>query len=137
MIWFQSAGCNHVLGSDVRPDNCGVCGGDNSTCKIISGHLGHVRYGYNLVTLVPSGATNLDIRQFGSSSNDDHYLALKSDDFNYLLNGEFVVSMFKKTIQYNGVEIEYTGSDTSIERINSSKPLTKPLYIEVCLMCTS
>ena len=28
----QPAGCDRVLGSDARLDECGVCNGDNSTC---------------------------------------------------------------------------------------------------------
>jgi hypothetical protein len=115
----------------VTLDSCGVCGGDNSTCETIVGHLDHVKYGYNVVIKVPTGASNLDVRQYGLSSNDDNYLALRSDDSQYILNGDFVVSTNRKSIQYNGITIEYSGSNNSVERINSSKPLSKSLYIEV------
>jgi hypothetical protein len=30
---FQSVGCDNVLGSTKREDECGLCGGDGSTCK--------------------------------------------------------------------------------------------------------
>lgn len=33
----QRVGCDHVLGSSAGPDACGVCRGDNSTCKIYKG----------------------------------------------------------------------------------------------------
>ena len=29
---FQSVGCDKKIGSKLRVDACGVCGGDNSTC---------------------------------------------------------------------------------------------------------
>ena len=29
---FQSVGCDKKIGSKLRADACGVCGGDNSTC---------------------------------------------------------------------------------------------------------
>lgn len=33
----QRVGCDRVLGSTAVPDACGVCKGDNSTCKIYKG----------------------------------------------------------------------------------------------------
>lgn len=30
------AGCDHVLYSDAKVDVCGVCNGDNSTCKQVN-----------------------------------------------------------------------------------------------------
>lgn len=48
-----------------------------------------------------------------------------------LIDSDFVVSMFRKTMQYGGVTIEYSGSNDAVERINSSKPLTRQLYVEV------
>lgn len=44
--------------------------------------------------------------------------------------------MFHKTMQYGGVTIEYSGSNDAVERINSSKPLTRQLYIEVIIQKT-
>ena len=53
------------------------------------------------------------------------------DTQKYILNGEFVVSMFKKVMQFGGVLLEYTGSDSVTERINCSKPLEKELDLYV------
>lgn len=61
-------------------DKCGVCGGDNSTCRVIKGTFDstnhRIRYGYNRVVRVPEGATNLDVRQqsHDHTSKDDNYL---------------------------------------------------------------
>jgi hypothetical protein len=33
--------------------------------------------------------------------------------------------------QYGGITLEYSGSDTAVERVNSSKPLKKDLVAEV------
>ena len=35
---IQGAGCDHILDSDTRRDECGVCGGDNSSCKTVTGN---------------------------------------------------------------------------------------------------
>lgn len=31
-------GCDHELGSAAKEDNCGVCGGDGATCRLVRGH---------------------------------------------------------------------------------------------------
>lgn len=41
----KQAGCDHVLNSKARRDKCGVCGGDNSSCKTVAGTFNIVRYG--------------------------------------------------------------------------------------------
>ncbi|XP_062868487.1 ADAMTS-like protein 3 [Trichomycterus rosablanca] len=35
----QGVGCDRQLGSDTKPDNCGVCGGDGSSCRMIRGQI--------------------------------------------------------------------------------------------------
>ncbi|XP_045696740.1 ADAMTS-like protein 1 isoform X1 [Phyllostomus hastatus] len=34
----QIVGCDHQLGSIAKEDNCGVCNGDGSTCRLVRGH---------------------------------------------------------------------------------------------------
>ncbi|XP_028940985.1 ADAMTS-like protein 1, partial [Antrostomus carolinensis] len=34
----QIVGCDRQLGSAVKEDNCGVCNGDGSTCRLVRGH---------------------------------------------------------------------------------------------------
>lgn len=34
-----NAGCDQVIGSNLRLDKCGVCGGDGASCRKISGTL--------------------------------------------------------------------------------------------------
>lgn len=35
---FQIVGCDHELGSTTTEDNCGVCNGDGSSCRLVRGH---------------------------------------------------------------------------------------------------
>lgn len=44
-LFLQQAGCDHVLNSKARRDKCGVCGGDNSSCKTVAGTFNIVHYG--------------------------------------------------------------------------------------------
>ncbi|KAM8747989.1 ADAMTS-like protein 1 isoform 2-T3 [Acanthopagrus schlegelii] len=34
----QIVGCDHELGSTAKEDNCGVCSGDGSSCRLVRGH---------------------------------------------------------------------------------------------------
>ena len=63
------------------------------------------------------------------------FAALKDvDTMEYILNGDFVMTMFRKIILYDGITLEYSGSDTVVERINSSQPLRKDLLVEVSVI---
>ncbi|XP_053880611.1 A disintegrin and metalloproteinase with thrombospondin motifs 20 isoform X2 [Malaclemys terrapin pileata] len=75
----RQAGCDHVLNSKARRDKCGICGGDNSSCKTLAGTFNSAHYGYNIIVKIPMGATNIDIRQhsYSGKPEDDNYLGLR------------------------------------------------------------
>ncbi|KAF7660784.1 hypothetical protein LDENG_00275340 [Lucifuga dentata] len=129
----RQAGCDHVLNSKARNDKCGVCGGDNSSCKTLAGTFNDAQYGYNTVVRIPAGATNIDIKQvsYSGKPEDDNYLALSDSQSNFLLNGNFVVAMFKREITFKGIVIEYSGSDTKEERINCTDRIEEELILQV------
>ncbi|KAK7817013.1 hypothetical protein U0070_014356 [Myodes glareolus] len=129
----RQAGCDHVLNSKAKRDKCGVCGGDNSSCQTLAGVFNSAHYGYNVVVKIPAGATNIEILQHSYSGRpeDDNYLALSDTHGNFLLNGNFVVSMAKKEINIQGAVFEYSGSNNSIERINSTDRLESELVLQV------
>ncbi|KAM7423138.1 hypothetical protein PAMA_010928 [Pampus argenteus] len=129
----RQAGCDHVLNSKARRDKCGVCGGDNSSCKTVAGTFNIVHYGYNEVVRIPSGATNIDVRQhsYSGKPEDDNYLAISNSRGEFLLNGEFVVSMFKREIKVGNAVIEYSGSDHVIERINCTDRIEEEIIVQV------
>ncbi|NXI14260.1 ATS9 metalloproteinase, partial [Irena cyanogastra] len=129
----RQAGCDHVLNSKARRDKCGVCGGDNSSCKTVAGTFNTVHYGYNVVVRIPAGATNIDVRQHSYSGRpeDDNYLALSNSQGDFILNGDFVVSMFKREIKVGNAVIEYSGSDNTVERINSTDRIEQEITLQV------
>ncbi|XP_053508704.1 A disintegrin and metalloproteinase with thrombospondin motifs 9 [Ictalurus furcatus] len=129
----RQAGCDHVLNSKARRDKCGVCGGDNSSCKTVAGTLSTVHYGYNLVVRIPSGATNIDVRQhsYSDKPEDDNYLAVANSRGEYLLNGDFVVSMFKREVKVGRAVLEYSGSDHVVERLNCTDRIEEEIVIQV------
>ncbi|XP_070557592.1 A disintegrin and metalloproteinase with thrombospondin motifs 9-like [Ptychodera flava] len=131
----RKAGCDHVLNSKTRKDLCGVCGGDNTSCRAISNTYDNAEYGYNTVIRIPSGAKNIDIRQHGHENRideiDDNYLALMNSRNEYVLNGFYAVSRFRREIEVAGAVIQYSGSDSVIERLNCSATVHEDLILQV------
>ncbi|XP_032446563.1 A disintegrin and metalloproteinase with thrombospondin motifs 15 [Xiphophorus hellerii] len=127
------AGCDGKLDSDKKFDKCGVCGGDNQSCKKISGMFTKPVNGYNFVVTLPTGASNIDIRQRGYRGmvSDENYLAVKNRHGKYLLNGNYVVSAVERDLLLKGTLLRYSGTSTSVEILQATRPLQEPLTVEV------
>ncbi|XP_063273776.1 A disintegrin and metalloproteinase with thrombospondin motifs 8 isoform X2 [Prinia subflava] len=127
------AGCDHVIGSSKKLDKCGVCGGNGSTCRKISGSLNRSKYGYNDIVTIPAGATNIDIKQRSHRGvwHDGNYLALKTLEGRYLLNGDFAISAMEQDILIKGTILKYSGSMTTLERLQSFRRLPEPLTVQL------
>lgn len=52
-------------------DRCGVCGGDNSTCRLVSGVFKHSlsKIGYHKIVEIPEGATKINVTEMVKSRN--------------------------------------------------------------------
>uniref|UniRef100_A0A8C7TQD0 ADAMTS like 3 n=1 Tax=Oncorhynchus mykiss TaxID=8022 RepID=A0A8C7TQD0_ONCMY len=64
----QEVGCDRQLGSGAREDNCGVCAGDGSTCRLVRGQaLPHVSPEEPVKTVleVPLGSRSLRVSSKG------------------------------------------------------------------------
>ncbi|KAM4690470.1 ADAMTS-like protein 4 [Rhinophrynus dorsalis] len=85
-----SPGCDGILGSNSTLDTCGVCGGDGSTCKFITGTFKetNVPIGYHKILEIPKGATQISVRELTWSPN---YLALRSRTGKSIINGNWAV----------------------------------------------
>ncbi|XP_066516201.1 A disintegrin and metalloproteinase with thrombospondin motifs 1 [Hoplias malabaricus] len=127
------AGCDRVIGSNKRFDKCGVCGGDGSTCKKVSGSLERARPGYQDVVTIPAGATHLDVKQrsTGGRRQDNSYLAVRRQDGTYLLNGDYKLTTLETDISFRGALLRYSGSAAVLERLRSFTPLPEPLTVQV------
>ncbi|NXG35368.1 ATS8 metalloproteinase, partial [Dromaius novaehollandiae] len=127
------AGCDHVVGSSKKLDKCGVCGGNGSTCRKISGSLNRSKYGYNDIVTIPAGATNIDVKQRSHRGvrHDGNYLALRTLEGRYLLNGDFAISAMEQDILIKGTILKYSGSMTTLERLQSFRQLPEPLTVQL------
>uniref|UniRef100_A0A8C8SWM8 ADAM metallopeptidase with thrombospondin type 1 motif 15 n=1 Tax=Pelusios castaneus TaxID=367368 RepID=A0A8C8SWM8_9SAUR len=127
------AGCDGKLGSKRKFDKCIVCGGDNKSCKKVSGLFTKPMHGYNFVVVIPAGASSIDIRQRGYKGliSDDNYLALKNSQGKYLLNGHFIVSAVERDLMVKGSVLRYSGTGTAVESLQAFKPIQEPLTVEL------
>ncbi|KAM5294376.1 ADAMTS-like protein 4 isoform 1-T1 [Glossophaga mutica] len=125
-----SPGCDGILGSGKRPDGCGVCGGDDSTCHLISGNLtgwgGPL--GYQKILRIPAGASRLQIAQLRPSSN---YLALRGPGGRSIINGNWAVdppgsyTAGGTVFQYNRPPRE----EGTGESLSAEGPTTQPVDV--------
>lgn len=91
------------------------------------------RYGYSDVVTIPAGATNIDVKQRSHRGivYDGIYLAIKRADGSYLLNGELLISSIEQDVHLRGTVLLYSGSNTTLERLQSFHPLPEPLTIQI------
>ncbi|MBN3302553.1 ATS8 metalloproteinase, partial [Amia calva] len=127
------AGCDQVIGSNKKLDKCGVCGGNGSSCRKITGSLNKAMYGYNDIVTIPAGATNIDVKQRSHRGikHDGNYLAVVAEDGAYILNGNYSVSTVEQDIPISGAVLKYSGSSTTLERIQSFRQLRQPITIQL------
>jgi hypothetical protein len=118
----------------MRRDTCGVCGGDGRSCETVQGvYNERGSFGYNEILKIPAGSANIDISQnsHNNQKEDDNYLALRTSTGEFLLNGQYQVSVFRQQIPIQDTVLEYSGSDHSVERINGTGPLRSDIYVHV------
>ncbi|XP_053277020.1 thrombospondin type-1 domain-containing protein 4 [Pleuronectes platessa] len=85
-----SLGCDDYLGSGRVMDRCGMCGGDNTSCRLVSGLFKHslTKVGYHKIVEIPEGATNINVTEMVKSRN---YLALRSRSGRSIINGNWAI----------------------------------------------
>ncbi len=61
---------------------------------------------------------------------------LKDSKGSYILNGDFVVTVFSQEVEVAGVKLMYSGSTDSVERINASRRINADIEVLVrdCLV---
>lgn len=62
---------------------------------------------------------------------DGNYLALRTLDGKYILNGNLTISAMEQDIFMKGTVLRYSGSLTTLERLQSYQQLPEPLMVQV------
>ncbi|TKS83449.1 disintegrin and metalloproteinase with thrombospondin motifs 2 [Collichthys lucidus] len=118
---LQHVGCDGQIASDQQEDRCGVCGGDNSSCKLIKGNFTRStkKQGYLKILEIPKGARHLLIQEFKGTP---HILAVKNQETGHLfLNDEDELPESRVVIE-KGVAWEYSNT-VEQESLQTTGPL--------------
>ncbi|XP_007244624.3 A disintegrin and metalloproteinase with thrombospondin motifs 2 [Astyanax mexicanus] len=131
----EKVGCDNVIASELEEDKCGVCGGDNSTCKIVKGNFTRStkKPGFLKILEIPRGARHVMIREFKGTP---HILAVKNQATDHLFlndEGEFPES---RAVIEKGVLWEYSNDD-DMETVQTTGPLRYGVLIMVQSHSTS
>ncbi|XP_020651241.3 A disintegrin and metalloproteinase with thrombospondin motifs 16 isoform X1 [Pogona vitticeps] len=125
----EMVGCDHILGSSAVEDACGVCKGDNASCKMYKGqftkHLPTNQY-YTLVT-IPAGARSIRVYEMNISHS---YIAVRAYNKKYHLNGHWIVD-WPGRYRFAGSVFDYRRPPNQPEVLSSSGPTNESLVIEL------
>ncbi|XP_059389902.1 A disintegrin and metalloproteinase with thrombospondin motifs 18-like isoform X3 [Carassius carassius] len=128
----KPVGCDQVLGSKSALDACGVCKGDNSTCKFYSGQytLQHRANEYYPVVMVPAGARSIRVQEMEISTS---YLAVRSlKRGTYYLTGDWTVD-WPGRFQFADTTFNYQRSFNRPETLYAAGPTNETLLFEILL----
>uniref|UniRef100_A0A8C7Z2Y3 PLAC domain-containing protein n=1 Tax=Oryzias sinensis TaxID=183150 RepID=A0A8C7Z2Y3_9TELE len=131
-------GCDGVLGSSTVIDKCGVCGGQDSSCRKVTGSFQNatVTLGYHKILDIPAGARLINITERRSSPN---YLALRSGTGASVVNGRWAVDPpgdYKAggtTFTYIRPREQSEGKEGRGESLRAPGPTTTQLQLYVSL----
>uniref|UniRef100_A0A7N6FJE3 ADAM metallopeptidase with thrombospondin type 1 motif, 18 n=1 Tax=Anabas testudineus TaxID=64144 RepID=A0A7N6FJE3_ANATE len=125
----EAVGCDQILGSKTSLDACGVCKGDNSTCKFFKGQytLQHRANEYYSMVTVPAGARSVHVQEMEVSTS---YLAVRSLKRKYYLTGDWIVDWPGK-FNFGGTVFDYQRSFNKPESLYAAGPTNETLVFEV------
>ncbi|XP_060551939.1 thrombospondin type-1 domain-containing protein 4-like isoform X2 [Ruditapes philippinarum] len=128
-----AVGCDGVVGSGLKNDHCGVCGGDNESCRIIAGIYTRrtLKYGYNQITRIPAGSCHVNITELERSRN---YLVLKYSNGTGVINDDRTRMKRPGTYLAAGTMFtynKYAGDKCPGECLYAPGPLTSDMDIQL------
>ncbi|XP_075621633.1 A disintegrin and metalloproteinase with thrombospondin motifs 18 isoform X1 [Balearica regulorum gibbericeps] len=127
----EQVGCDHELGSKAVLDACGVCKGDNSTCKFFKGQylIQHKANDYYAVVSIPAGARSIQLQEMQISTS---YLAVRNLSKKYYLTGDWTIDWPGK-FSFAGTVFDYQRSFNHPESLYAAGPTNETLVFEILL----
>ncbi|XP_035272367.1 ADAMTS-like protein 3 isoform X1 [Anguilla anguilla] len=122
----QEVGCDRQLGSHAKEDNCGVCAGDGSTCRLVRGQTpSHVSPEESVKTVieVPLGSRSMRITAKGPNAIllESHTLQGRKEEHSFSSPGQYIIE--NTTVDFQ------RGSDRQTLRAHG--PLTADFIFKV------
>ncbi|XP_053402734.1 A disintegrin and metalloproteinase with thrombospondin motifs 18-like [Mercenaria mercenaria] len=128
----QHVGCDLIVSSSARKDRCGVCRGDNSTCKIVENTFTQQprKNAYVGVVYLPRGSSSINIEEAGIARSN--YLALRDRHGEYHLNGNWKLDP-EGVYSIAGTKFIYRRPYNLPESLVAEGPLLEDLVLEVLI----
>ncbi|KAJ8318392.1 hypothetical protein KUTeg_003483 [Tegillarca granosa] len=126
-------GCDGVRNSTKQFDECGICDGDGSKCKVVQGRFTkRMKYSgrdrnYHEVTMIPAGARNIEIRETATSA---HFIAVLDPAYGTFAIGGNKRQSHSKKFSLNGAWFNYENS-WNFETLTSDGPLQRKIQIMI------
>ncbi|XP_063218509.1 A disintegrin and metalloproteinase with thrombospondin motifs 7-like [Bacillus rossius redtenbacheri] len=87
----KRVGCDWVVDSNATEDRCGICRGDGSQCKTLTGEYNHKQgTGYEKVVQIPAGSRNIVVKELGNSRN---FIGVGDGLGKFFLNGKRQITL--------------------------------------------
>eukprot|EP00794_Sanderia_malayensis_P013790 gene13790-15233_t len=123
----QKVGCDGVIGSRLKDDLCGTCGGNNTECLLISKKYKKKHgIGYVTVDYIPRGSTSVRIVEERPSRN---YLALETTFGENVINGGYTIERSGLHHKLNSI-VEYKRIG-QLEQIYIKGPISTDIKLMV------
>ncbi|XP_050293147.1 A disintegrin and metalloproteinase with thrombospondin motifs 7-like [Anthonomus grandis grandis] len=125
----KKVGCDWVVDSAAKEDECGICQGDGTKCDIIQGEYKKQSSlpGYREIVVIPGGARNIFVAENDQSEN---YIGLENAlEKKYYLNGKRHITL---PGEYNvgGAQALYE-RDHLLEKIRIPGPIYEPILVSI------
>ncbi|CAH2283748.1 A disintegrin and metallo ase with thrombospondin motifs 16 [Pelobates cultripes] len=127
----EAVGCDQVLGSNAVQDACGICNGDNSTCKIYRNQYTKQLYSnqYYTVVIIPAGARSIRVSEMNISTS---YIAVRNTQKKYYLNGHWTVD-WPGQYKFAGSVFDYKRPYNNPENLIAAGPTNETIVVELLL----
>uniref|UniRef100_A0A158R5U1 Papilin n=1 Tax=Syphacia muris TaxID=451379 RepID=A0A158R5U1_9BILA len=124
-------GCDKKIGSSVKLDKCGVCGGNGSSCRTVEGIFDeqNLSPGYHDIVRIPAGAMSISVRELRATFNS---LAIKNASNNFYLNGNHQIQVVNKPLEIANTIFNYESirlGGRSFEQLSAKGPTSEDLII--------
>lgn len=85
----KQVGCDWIVGSATKEDQCGVCGGEGDSCQVVNGTFSekvNITEGYYPIVTIPMGSRNIHVEELSKGAKN--YLSIgKANSKTFFLNG--------------------------------------------------
>ncbi|KAJ8007429.1 hypothetical protein DPEC_G00117400 [Dallia pectoralis] len=124
----QEVGCDSILSSPSREDQCGICNGNGRSCRVVKGDFNQTNgAGYVEAVVIPKGARRIRVVEEKPAQS---YLALK-DTSKQSINSDWRID-HPGAFRMAGTTVHYIRRGLW-EKMSAKGPTTSPLHLMVLL----